>query len=113
MIDVAHPTTEIGEELQGRFGDAIIAEQATCDGIATLWIRAERAPEIMRHLKQQVRLRFAHANTQRQHSSDVAHAQHVHPRLVVSVLSCASQAANDFEPRLGQLSSTQAHFLLE
>jgi NADH-quinone oxidoreductase subunit C/D len=58
MIDVAHPTTEIGEQLQERFGDAILAEQPTCDGIPTLWIRAERAPEILRHLKQQVERPF-------------------------------------------------------
>ncbi len=59
MIDVAQPqTTGIREELQERFGTAIVAEQTTRDGIPTFWVTAERIPELLRYLKQEIERPF-------------------------------------------------------
>jgi NADH-quinone oxidoreductase subunit C/D len=54
MIDVAPASTAIRADLQERFGAAIGAAQPTRDAIPTLWVAPERAPEILRYLKQQI-----------------------------------------------------------
>jgi len=41
----------IADELRQRFDGAILAEQHTRDGIPTLWVKPDRAKEIVRHLK--------------------------------------------------------------
>lgn len=38
-------------DLTTTFGDAILAVQQTCDEIPTLWVRKEKARDILRHLK--------------------------------------------------------------
>jgi NADH-quinone oxidoreductase subunit C/D len=43
--------TNIVEELQNKFGEAIITQQPTQDGIPTLWVARDRAHEILRYLK--------------------------------------------------------------
>ena len=39
-------------ELQGQFGDAILAAQPTCDRVPTVWVTKEHARDILLHLKQ-------------------------------------------------------------
>ena len=43
--------TNIVEELQNKFGEAVIRLQSTQDEIPTLWVARDRAHEILRHLK--------------------------------------------------------------
>jgi NADH-quinone oxidoreductase subunit C/D len=43
--------TNIVEELQNEFGEAVIRLQSTQDEIPTLWVARDRAHEILRHLK--------------------------------------------------------------
>jgi len=43
---------DIVQELQGRFGEAIIAVQPTRDGIPTLWVAPKDARRIVQHLKE-------------------------------------------------------------
>ncbi|OGW36419.1 MAG: NADH-quinone oxidoreductase subunit C/D, partial [Nitrospirae bacterium GWC2_56_14] len=38
-------------DLTSAFGDSILAVQQTCDNIPTLWVRKDKAPDILRHLK--------------------------------------------------------------
>jgi NADH-quinone oxidoreductase subunit C/D len=59
MAAVAHAVTGIHEELAAPFGAAILAEQPTRDGIPTLWVAAEHAPDVLRHLKQAIDRPFA------------------------------------------------------
>jgi NADH-quinone oxidoreductase subunit C/D len=42
---------DIVQELQGAFGEAIVAQQPTRDGVPTLWISAARVRDVLRHLK--------------------------------------------------------------
>ncbi len=44
----------IVEELQQKFSDLPVAEQATRDRIPTLWIPAQRVPEVLRFLKSEI-----------------------------------------------------------
>jgi len=44
-------STPIVTELQSRFGQVILAEQATIDGIPTVWVRQEDALHVQRYLK--------------------------------------------------------------
>ena len=44
----------INYDLKHRFGDAILAQQATCDAIPTLWVSRARAGEVLRYLKSEV-----------------------------------------------------------
>jgi NADH-quinone oxidoreductase subunit C/D len=44
----------IFQELQAAFGEASIRQQATRDGIPTLWVLPEKAHEILRYLKMEV-----------------------------------------------------------
>lgn len=39
------------DELQNRFGDAVVAVQTTADSIPTLWISKDKASDILRYLK--------------------------------------------------------------
>ena len=48
------PLTDIGAELDRRFGAAALQRQATGDGIPTFWCAAERLPAVLRHLKTEV-----------------------------------------------------------
>ena len=41
----------IFDDLRAKFGEAILAEQATCDGIPTIWVSAGRVADVARHLK--------------------------------------------------------------
>jgi NADH-quinone oxidoreductase subunit C/D len=43
--------THVVEELQNKFGEAIITQQPTRDEIPTLWVDRDRAREILRYLK--------------------------------------------------------------
>jgi NADH-quinone oxidoreductase subunit C/D len=43
--------TNIVEELQNKFGEAVITQQTTRDEIPTLWVARDRAHEILRYLK--------------------------------------------------------------
>ncbi len=43
-----HP---IINDLTTTFGDSILAVQQTRDNIPTIWVRKEKAPDILRHLK--------------------------------------------------------------
>ncbi len=47
-------TTDIPQDLKGRFGPAVLASQATADGIPTVWVAGERLREVLRHLKSQI-----------------------------------------------------------
>ncbi|HWQ14323.1 MAG TPA: NADH-quinone oxidoreductase subunit C/D [Roseiflexaceae bacterium] len=51
MPDVAHATESIREELQRTCDGAVVVEQPTRDGIPTLWVRRERALDVLRYLK--------------------------------------------------------------
>jgi NADH-quinone oxidoreductase subunit C/D len=44
----------IVQELQGAFGEAIVAQQPTRDGMPTLWILAARVRDVLRYLKTEV-----------------------------------------------------------
>ncbi len=44
----------INYDLKHRFGDAILAQQMTCDAIPTLWVSRARAGEVLRYLKSDV-----------------------------------------------------------
>ena len=44
-------TAPIIDDLKTAFGDSILAVQPTCDGIPTIWAAADRAHDILRHLK--------------------------------------------------------------
>ena len=49
----AAPTAPgIAGALRARFGPAILAEQATPDGIPTLWVEGHRLRDILRHLRE-------------------------------------------------------------
>ncbi|NBC31584.1 MAG: hypothetical protein GVY13_02795, partial [Alphaproteobacteria bacterium] len=37
-------------ELRARFGEKILAEQATADGTPTLWASRDVVPDLLRHL---------------------------------------------------------------
>jgi NADH-quinone oxidoreductase subunit C/D len=39
------------DDLRAKFGEAILAEQATCDRIPTVWVSAGRVADVARHLK--------------------------------------------------------------
>ncbi len=45
------PLTDIGPELDRRFGAAALQPQTSADGIPTFWCAAERLPAVLRHLK--------------------------------------------------------------
>lgn len=44
----------ISDELQGRFGEAVLARQITRDGIPTVWVAPDRVCEVLRYLKGEV-----------------------------------------------------------
>lgn len=66
-----------------------------------------------RGLQHQVAFALAHPEAEREQACRVAHAQHVHPRLVISVFAGTPQAADDFEPRFGQLARASLNFVFE
>jgi NADH-quinone oxidoreductase subunit C/D len=41
----------IVDDLRAKFGEAVLSEQSTCDGIPTIWISAARVAEIAKYLK--------------------------------------------------------------
>jgi len=41
----------IGDDLAGRFGQAVLARQATCDGVPTLWVSPGKVREVLGYLK--------------------------------------------------------------
>lgn len=43
--------TDITQELQDKFGEAIVAEQVTRDDIPTLWVSKDSVRDVLRHLK--------------------------------------------------------------
>ncbi|MEW6443707.1 MAG: NADH-quinone oxidoreductase subunit C/D [bacterium] len=45
----------IADELESRFGQVVLGRQPTRDGIPTLWVSGERAPAVLRFLKDEVR----------------------------------------------------------
>jgi len=45
------PDSTIVEDLRAKFGDAILAEQPTCDGIPTVWISSARVTDVVTYLK--------------------------------------------------------------
>ena len=47
-------SSSLPDELQARFGAAILATQSTSDGISTVWVAPDRAHEVLRHLQQDV-----------------------------------------------------------
>ncbi|MEZ4862703.1 MAG: NADH-quinone oxidoreductase subunit C/D [Caldilineaceae bacterium] len=54
-----HDQTEnLSQRLRDRFGDAIVAEQATADTIPTLWIASERILDLLRYLKDDIEQPF-------------------------------------------------------
>ena len=48
-------TPDIFQELRDRFADSILSFQSTRDGIATVWVQAEKAHDVLRYLKNDVR----------------------------------------------------------
>ena len=50
---MTQPST-IVQELQDRFADAGLLEQPVCDEIPTLWVGAQHAGEVLRHLKSEL-----------------------------------------------------------
>ncbi|MDQ1256793.1 MAG: NADH-quinone oxidoreductase subunit [Candidatus Hydrogenedentes bacterium] len=38
-------------DLRGRFPEAVIGEQATCDGVPTVWVARDAVPSVLRYLK--------------------------------------------------------------
>ncbi len=46
-----HRELSIIQELEGKFGDAVIASEATCDDIPTLWISKDRLTDLLSYLK--------------------------------------------------------------
>jgi NADH-quinone oxidoreductase subunit C/D len=48
----------LAEGLRDQFGEALLEEQPTRDEITTLWCTAERAPDILRHLKKEFRMLY-------------------------------------------------------
>ena len=42
---------DIGEELRGRFDEALLAHQATQDDVPTFWVSKEEVPAVLRYLK--------------------------------------------------------------
>jgi len=46
--------TRLLQELQERFGEAIIALQSTRDEIPTLWVDREQARDVLRYLKEEI-----------------------------------------------------------
>ncbi|MCX6355901.1 MAG: NADH-quinone oxidoreductase subunit C/D [Candidatus Aureabacteria bacterium] len=52
MKTVTAVSDDIVQDLQGRFGDAIIAVQSTHDDIPTLWVAPKDARRIVQHLKE-------------------------------------------------------------
>ena len=46
-----NPSSSIIDDLTAAFGGAVLAIQPTKDGIPTLWVSRERAPDVLRHLK--------------------------------------------------------------
>ena len=47
-------TANIVDQLRGALPHAVVAVQPTCDHIPTLWVKPERALEVLRYLKLQV-----------------------------------------------------------
>ncbi len=45
------PDATIAEDLRAKFGDAILAEQHTCDGIPTLWVSSAHVTDVVTYLK--------------------------------------------------------------
>jgi NADH-quinone oxidoreductase subunit C/D len=50
--------TDIFGELKNKFGAAILGEQATCDGIPTVWVARDQAHPVLNHLKTRVEKPF-------------------------------------------------------
>lgn len=46
------PGNDVMQELTGRFGEAIVGQQATKDNIPTIWVKDSRAKEVLAYLKQ-------------------------------------------------------------
>jgi NADH-quinone oxidoreductase subunit C/D len=46
-----HQELGIIQELQGKFGEAVIASEATCDDIPTLWMAKDRLTDLLSYLK--------------------------------------------------------------